>query len=81
MQKCKWIIRETGLHCGRPANAPVYSVAYDGYDIELFKRTGKIVKMFHPAEVIDYLCLQHAKDFDLLRLTADALPTTLLARN
>lgn len=72
MRHCKWIIRETGLKCGELATTPVYSRAYSGYDIEEFKRSGKIIRMHHPAKLEDFLCSKHAKEFDVLRQGADA---------
>ena len=72
MKHCKWINRETGLKCGKPATIPVYSRAYNGYDIEEFNRSGKIIKMYHPAKIEDYLCSKHAKEFEQLRQGTDA---------
>lgn len=72
-RKCKWIVKETGLPCGKLATEPVWSQAYDGYDHELFKRTGQIKKIHHPAKIESWMCPEHAKAFNTLRMAADAV--------
>ena len=51
MAKCKWIINETGLRCGKDATVSVYEPAYEGYDTEEFKRTGKIINKHKKAAI------------------------------
>lgn len=81
MRKCRiddWNIftqSRTTHCCQEPATMPIYSERYKTFSWETKEWT------WREPQIVGYMCPKHAKEFDLLRCTADAIAVNQQSQN